>query len=331
MTRWWWLHPLVVVASLAWGESARAEVVGSVSSAVTSAEPDRGDDAVVALVYAGERAPRCTGSLIAEDVVLTAAHCVAKGQPSAVLFGGASVPVADAFMHPTYDPQTFADDLAIVRLAFPVPIMPVPLAHMSDKDEGMTVKVVGYGVVAGGGASAETGVKREGTSKLADLGTHAFRLQAEPSQPCLGDSGGPVFLLGTDGRSYLVGVTSHGDFGCTERAYAVRVGAYDDFIRPYVARSAGTTGGCSVGASSGLGGAAPWCIALATVLFARKRAQPRELSFPVFSRSLRYPLGPRWAVRSDGTSCTTKWLPAGWRRCTLAASSGPTASSASSP
>jgi MYXO-CTERM domain-containing protein len=255
----------------AWPRAPRAVYTGSVSSAITSGETDSGDDSVVALVYSADGAPRCTGSVIAPTVVLTAAHCVDKGQPEAVLGSGARVPVADAFMHPTYDPHTFADDLAVVRLAAPIAAPALPLAHLADGDEGMTVRVVGFGVVAGGGASVTTGEKREGTSKLAELGTHTLRLEAEPSQPCLGDSGGPVFLMGTDGRQYIVGVTSHGDFACATEAYAVRVGAYDEFIRPYVAVAEPNKGGCSIGTSR----EAPVAWLGLVFVFARRRRRRR--------------------------------------------------------
>jgi hypothetical protein len=133
----------------------------------------------------------------------------------------------------------------------------------------MTVRVVGFGVVAGGGASAITGEKRDGTSRIAELGTHTLRLEAEPSQPCLGDSGGPVFLMGTEGRAHVVGVTSHGDFACAEAAYAVRVGSYDDFIQPYVAEAENSTRGCAVGRSGDLSLAWPFAL----LLLARSRGR----------------------------------------------------------
>jgi hypothetical protein len=72
-----------------------------------------------------------------------------------------------------------------------------------------------------------------------------LRCTAEPSLPCLGDSGGPVLA-----RSGVIGVVSSGDPGCSDHARAMRVDAYaSTFIAPELAAwdaSSLAVGGCAV-------------------------------------------------------------------------------------
>src|SRR5262249_20713179 len=59
----------------------------------------------------------------------------------------------------------------------------------------------------------------------------------DPSQPCVGDSGGPV-LVGTR----VVAIVSAGDVACASYARASRVSAFLDFLSPH----APLEGGCAV-------------------------------------------------------------------------------------
>lgn len=88
----------------------------------------------------------CTGTLIAEDLVLTAAHCVVRKYDGAVYPPGAvhfvagwrrGTRVADSVaaaitVHPSYDgrgevnPENVAADLALIRLANPIPRAKAP-------------------------------------------------------------------------------------------------------------------------------------------------------------------------------------------------------------
>eukprot|EP00984_Skeletonema_dohrnii_P038842 scaffold42568_cov155-Skeletonema_dohrnii-CCMP3373.AAC.1 len=67
----------------------------------------------------------CGGSLIAPDVVLTAAHCIIGGSPSQVNIWDASrgrmTPrtVQSAVMHPRYKSDGLSDDIALIKLSEP--------------------------------------------------------------------------------------------------------------------------------------------------------------------------------------------------------------------
>ncbi|WNG61819.1 trypsin-like serine protease [Archangium gephyra] len=213
------------------------------------------DAAVVALLArrarcAGEPLTLlCTGSLIAPDVVLTAAHCLeifgTDGAYEVFLGtkllpepepGGRFVRVASAVRHPGYERTSHAYDAALLRLAKPVNESPLPLPEpgKAPLEPGQSARVVGFGDTKD--ASAPAGQRRQGTLVLTQVEASGFRADPAPSMSCVGDSGGPVLVRGAEGGEVLVGVTASGDVACREEAFNVRVDVLlEDFIQPFLA------------------------------------------------------------------------------------------------
>jgi hypothetical protein len=210
----------------------------SSSQAVTAGASDAADPAVVALVDSSGSV-LCTGTLVTSLAVLTAAHCGIDASTfpgyraffgSAPSTGGTFVPISGAHVHPGFDPETLANDLAILALASDPGFPPVPMLTTGAALDGATVRVVGFGLAGDAGA----GAKRSGTATISAVDTTTMSLAPAPSLPCEGDSGGPE-LLSVGGVEYLASVTSHGDGACVTSATATRVDAFQaSFIQPYL-------------------------------------------------------------------------------------------------
>jgi Trypsin len=212
------------------------------------------DAAVVALVARRTRCTGesltllCSGALIAPDVVLTAAHCLdifgTEGAYYEVFLGARLLPepegrfvrVAGAARHPGYEPATHALDAALLRLAAPVEVSPLPLPWpgWGALEGGQPARAVGFGDTRD--ASAPAGLRRQGGLVVTEVEEGAFRAGPSPAMSCVGDSGGPVLVRGGDGREVLAGLTASGDVACRAEAFNVRVDALlEDFVQPFLA------------------------------------------------------------------------------------------------
>lgn len=206
---------------------------------VTHGAPDPGHPAVVAIVDStGQTA--CSGTVIDPHFVLTAAHCLTPPieHGASVVFGASvaspagSAPIVALRPHPGYDPSTYANDAAIVVLGASVSAAPAVLGA-APPAIGSDVTVVGWGETAAD--AGDYGVKRDGTALVTAVATLSFNLDPDPSQPCVGDSGGAAFSVSGSGE-VLVGITSHGDAACATRATYTRVDAVTgNFIVPTLA------------------------------------------------------------------------------------------------
>ena len=157
------------------------------------------------------RGASCSGTVLARELVLTAAHCV---QPQAnyaiALVEDASprlVRVARVMLHPGFDPAQFktrrpTPDLAILKLSEPLPAR-YRAARLSP--EATLPRPGDQFLLAGFGMAAEGNDRSAGTLRTLSLpavgttGGIMVRLSlggATPAGACTGDSGGPVFKNG---------------------------------------------------------------------------------------------------------------------------------------
>ncbi|XXX80665.1 trypsin-like serine protease [Sorangium sp. So ce134] len=222
------------------------------SGAIIGGTIDEGDPAVAMLRIspAGEgTSDPCTASLIAPQVLLTAAHCVTpdkiKGGTVTAFFGtnvdgeeGTWVNVVETHYDPEYDYANnwAGHDVAVAILEEPVPIQPLPYnrAPMTEDMVGDPVRLIGFGddhEIWGVG-----GVKHHVSTIVNTVTPTLLGLGDEDHHTCQGDSGGPA-LMDVNGVPTIVGVTSFGGRQapsvCTD-GWDSRVDISLDFIDPFV-------------------------------------------------------------------------------------------------
>src|SRR5262245_39544925 len=117
---------------------------------------DSGRPVAIIVGSRGNRAIVCTGTAIARDLVITAAHCVAQGTSVRVLqrLGvGTSVPIEEIARHPRFDPREYergrvTADIGLIKLTAPLPdtISSVALAPDGERvAPGDRLLIAGFG------------------------------------------------------------------------------------------------------------------------------------------------------------------------------------------
>ena len=207
--------------------------------------PEGGHPYMAALV--DDAGQFCGGSVIADQWVLTAAHCIVTDEMSVVVGDvdyteGRRIAVDNIVVHPAYDTETSANDVALLHLASPagVPAIRVPGAA-ADRFEvtGTPATVVGWGSempVVGqvpplGTTLKEAELTVVGDDECSEDQDAATQVCAEGflKDSCQGDSGGPLVVQGDFGPVQL-GVVSYG-FGCAVPTFP---GVYSEVNSPSV-------------------------------------------------------------------------------------------------
>jgi MYXO-CTERM domain-containing protein len=236
---------------------------------------------------------RCTATLIASDVVVTAGHCLEGDDYGDYGFTLQSdltervsnvVPALITHQHPgfrleghEYQQIGQRNDVGIVILERPILGVPVERLDSPVQERaaqlgvGTELTLCGYGRDSWSVARS-AGMKRDAVISV-DFATH-WELQstADGAQPCRGDSGGPVFAEANDGRK-LVGLVSRAageSHQCDSGAIYTRVSPYSRWIWE-AARDRDL--GCSVGGE----GSSRWLwpLLLGCVLASRRRRRAR--------------------------------------------------------
>jgi secreted trypsin-like serine protease len=167
------------------------------------------------------RGDLCTGTALTRDLVLTAAHCVARQLDYQVktFQTGQTISVRSIALHPRFDLASYAAsrataDVALLKLAAPLAeqVAPATLGPARRVAVGETLTVAGFGVTAAGtdrglriprmATLAVTGKPGSLQIRLYDLATRNLR---SGLGACTGDSGAPVFESASAG---VIGIVS---------------------------------------------------------------------------------------------------------------------------
>lgn len=173
----------------------------------------------------------CTGTVVSERVVLTAAHCLEKAFDVSVRFAASPVVgwVANWRSHPEYlglfKARKSAHDFAMIRLKNSIP-KAVKIARLADAasplNAGQVLTSYGYGfgavvneksVLMDWARKRQGKILRKGDFTVVDMRDSVFKTYASGSALCHGDSGGPTFLNGKH-KPTVVGVNSFGNERC---------------------------------------------------------------------------------------------------------------------
>lgn len=272
------------LAAAAAGGACVEPPLGATSRALVGGEASEPGEFDATGMLVGGRSMRCTATLIAPDVVLTAAHCLAVDG-----FGGLGfsldrdardgiddiVPALIAHAHPEFDDRVeeFLDlgarhDIGVVILERPLEGVAFErLGPALDDDvlPGAELALCGYGRELWYGGA---GLKRHAHVTVDRLGAHELGTSPVGPQPCRGDSGGPLIADRPSGR-HVVGVVSRAmgaSTMCDTGAIVTRVAPYLAWIEHASQQRAA---GCAAAGGAGLLGP---LAALAGLALRRRRA-----------------------------------------------------------
>jgi hypothetical protein len=194
---------------------------------------------VVVLDQTGGGTSFCTASVVARNVVLTAAHCVGSLPDTKVRYLASSGPVVlgveKIAINPHYKAEAsrqsaFLIDLALLLLSEPLPsqFRPVELGGPGRVAVGQRVIIAGFGITDENSGTA--GALRAGVLVSSGPKTK-FAILIDPAGTglggCTGDSGAPVFA-GNEPLQVAMAIKANGEGGyqCGASTVAVQLGPH---------------------------------------------------------------------------------------------------------
>jgi trypsin len=186
---------------------------------------------MVSLQSSGWGGHFCGGSLVREDWVITAAHCVEGTNASSIQVkiglhnvngttGAITRNVDQVIVHPNYSSWSLDNDYALLHLSQPVTTFePIQLCTDTDHDEEPTMSTtMGWGATSSGGWGSNILMEvdvpiDDSCGNIGNETTNNMVCAGDSNggeDSCQGDSGGPLIMTNGDGEYELIGIVSWG-------------------------------------------------------------------------------------------------------------------------
>jgi secreted trypsin-like serine protease len=255
------LLAFAVVASAAPAFAAEPQYGARIYNGSPASEANFPNVALIMFASGG----RCTGSLIAPEWVLTAAHCMPKTQGESLRIGLGGDDLSKGFdevftstayaAHPRYNPTTLANDVGLIRLPRRSVKPVVRLASREDRaawQAGVRATIVGWGrtqedppvnssILRSATVIIQEEARCHALDDIYDEGT-MMCAGGTGSDACRGDSGGPLLVF-SGSNVVQMGITSFGaDCGPTSVGFYAWVPAARTWIDATVGATQTTTG-----------------------------------------------------------------------------------------
>ncbi len=212
----------------------------------------------------------CGATRIAENWFITAAHCLDDDYDEVLLIAGAEdlqsplakrVPAHASLCHAAYGGagNSYVNDLALVRVDDDMlgELGGVEIARFGRTDKTLVpfnyaqARMAGWGLTSFNGSLSNTLLSA--TLTMTGAGPAAIGVESlNGAGPCVGDSGGPLFVSEEDGHQVVVGVLSVVEQNLESRAFCAgtygarytNLQGYDGWIRDVIATCDNGAGLC---------------------------------------------------------------------------------------
>lgn len=226
-------------------------LISQQNTGIVNGETVSADDPIASHTVAitDDKWENCTGTLIASNLVLTAAHCETPGVAMYVAFGLEvgewNLKQVERRLVTNYrlapgraeQSEVLSDinhkDMMIVQFEGGLPEGYKPAKFLEDTSilqNNVNVILAGYGVTSGRSQNGD-GLLRKAEVPILDVGFSDTEIQTDERKrgSCSIDSGGPAFIKVAD-ELLIWGVTSRGDVHCRQAGIYTKISSFRSWI-----------------------------------------------------------------------------------------------------